>query len=83
MLLNIIITSEKLQYKIRIQNFYQYYIAVALSGSLSAKETDDLNEHIIEFANDEMNINLQLITSKLNEEISKKLEIAFKEEIFS
>ena len=70
-------------YKIRIQNFYQYYIAVALSGSLSAKETDDLNEHIIEFANDEMNINLQLITSKLNEEISKKLEIAFKEEIFS
>ncbi len=70
-------------YKIWIQNFYGYYIAVALSGSLSAKETDELNEHIIEFANDEMDVNLKLITSKLNEEMSKKLEIAFKEEIFS
>jgi hypothetical protein len=70
-------------YKIRIQNFYQYYIAVALSGSLSAKETDDLNEHITEFANEEMDINFQVITSKLNEKISKQLEITFSKEIFS
>ena len=70
-------------YKIWIQNFYQYYVAVALSGSLSAKETDELSEHIIEFANDEMDINFQLITGKLNEEMSKKLEKAFREEIFS
>jgi hypothetical protein len=70
-------------YKIWIQNFYPYYIAVALSGSLSARETDALSQHTIQFADKEMNVNLQVITSKLNQEISAKLEKAFNESIFS
>lgn len=69
-------------YKIWIQNFYKYYFAVALTGSLSASETDSLSEHILEFAEDEMDVSLHMITSKLNEEISGKLETKFKEDIF-
>ena len=70
-------------YKILIQNFFSYYIAVALSGSLSTKERDTMASHLMDFADEEMGeVNLQLITGKLNQEISSVLEKHFKEDIF-
>lgn len=70
-------------YKIWIQNFYQYYIAVAITGSLSAKEKDDLNEHLLEFSEHQMNLNLQVIDTKLNDDVSERLEKAFSKPIFA
>lgn len=69
-------------YKIWIQSFYKYYVAIALTGSLSAGERDDLNEHILEFAKEDMDINLQLITSDLKAQVSAKLEESFQKDIF-
>ncbi len=69
-------------YKILIQNFHAYYISVAIAGSLSAKEKDELSEHLMKFADEAMDVNLQLITSKLNTEVSSKLEEHFSKELF-
>lgn len=70
-------------FKIVVQSFFSYYIAVALTGSLSSKEQGDLSELLLEFAEDEMeDVNLHLITSQLNQEISQKLEKYFTKEIF-
>jgi len=69
-------------YKILIQSFHAYYIAVALTGSLSAKEKDELSEHLMKFAASSMDVNLNLITSKLNKEVSGELETHFSKEIF-
>lgn len=69
-------------YKILIQSFHTYYMAVALTGSLSAKERDELSEFLMKFAADEMDVNLNLITSKLNKKVSGKLETHFNKDIF-
>ncbi|MEL6926232.1 MAG: hypothetical protein AAFO94_19475, partial [Bacteroidota bacterium] len=41
-------------YKIFIQSFHSYYVAVAMTGSLSAAERDQLSAHILNFASDEL-----------------------------
>ena len=41
-------------YKIVIQNFHTYYIAVALSGTLSSAEKEALDEKLLDFAEQEL-----------------------------
>lgn len=71
-------------FKIVVQNFFSYYIAVALSGSLSSQEQDDLGLILLEFAEKDMkDVSLHLITSTLTKEVSSKLEHHFKKDIFA
>lgn len=71
-------------FKIVVQNFFSYYIAVALSGSLSSQEQDDLAGILLEFAEKDMkDVSLHLITSTLTKEVSFKLEHHFKKDIFA
>jgi hypothetical protein len=69
-------------YKILIQNFFSYYISVAVSGSLSNKERDVISETLLEFAEEKMPDNLQLIDTELQNKISEGLEEFFNDDIF-
>lgn len=58
-------TDEELQgiryggYEIMVQNFFNYYIALAIAGSISEQERDELAEKILLFAAKELNYDLQ------------------------
>ena len=41
-------------YKILLQNFYSYYIAIAISGSMSSTEREELGNQILEFAEEQL-----------------------------
>ncbi|MGB0861470.1 MAG: hypothetical protein ACPG19_11340 [Saprospiraceae bacterium] len=69
-------------YKILIQNFFSYYVSVAVSGSLSTKERDMISEKLLEFAENKMPDNLQLIDTELQNQISEGLEAFFNKDIF-
>lgn len=58
-------TDEELQgiryggYEIMIHNFFNYYIALAIAGSISEQERDELAGKILKFAAKELNHDLQ------------------------
>lgn len=58
-------TDEELQgirygaYEIMIHNFFNYYIALAVAGSISEQERDELAGKILQFAAKELNHDLQ------------------------
>jgi len=64
-------------YKIFIQSFHTYYVAAAMTGSLSAHERDQLSQEIMEFASKELNQNIKEVTSSVTDKISEKLMQAF------
>ncbi len=59
-------------YKIFIQNFHSYYIAVAMQGSLSASESDVLSTKLLKFAHSYLE-KLENITDLKIRNISTKL----------
>ncbi len=42
-------------YKILLQNFYSYYIAIAISGSMSSTEREELANELLTFAEEHLN----------------------------
>lgn len=64
-------------YRIFIQNFYSYYIAVAMSGSISATEKDDIATKLYDFAELELKKIPKDIDDSLNTRISEKLKNYF------
>lgn len=64
-------------YKIYIQNFYSYYIAVAMSGSISASEKNDISNKLYDFAESELKDIPKDIDDSLNNRISAKLKDYF------
>lgn len=64
-------------YRIFIQNFYSYYIAVAMSGSISANEKDQISSKIYDFAEAELKQIPKDIDDSLNTRISEKLNQYF------
>jgi len=72
---------EMIQYgnhKILIQNFYNYYVAVVISGTISASMRNELSDKIIEFANIELSAISQTEINSKASYISNKLEAWFK-----
>lgn len=72
---------EMIQYgshKILIQNFYSYYVAVVISGTISASKRNELSDTIIEFANKELSTMNQSEINTKEAYISDKLEDWFK-----
>jgi len=75
-------TIEYGSYRIILQSFPSWYMAVALSGTLSMKEKDELSNKILDFAGSKMPTQLKEINSELNKDLSQKLEQFFiKEEL--
>lgn len=66
-------------YKIILYNFPQYYIAVVLSGSLSALEKGAIADRLLEFASKETDFDLTIISNDVTEKISQRLETYFKD----
>lgn len=64
-------------HKILIQNFYQYYFAMVLSGIATAKEKQKLSTEIMQFAEKEMTMDMTIVSDELNRVISEKLKIYF------
>lgn len=76
-------TDEELQgiqygsYEILIQNFYNYYIAVAISGSINETERDLLTQNIMEFAAKELNRDLQEPSPDVYYHLQQQLTVYF------
>ncbi len=64
-------------YRIFIQNFYSYYIAVAMSGSISASEKGQIANRLYDFAESELKQIPADINDSLNSRISEKLKNYF------
>lgn len=64
-------------HKIIIQNFPNYYIAVAMQGSISAKHKDELADRLLSFAEEEITSRLALPPEQSFSQISKQLEVVF------
>ncbi len=74
---------EMIQYgsfKIIIQNYYKYYIAVAISGSLKERDRDELSEKILTFAQNKLKKDIEFITGEVVESISTELKAFFEED---
>jgi len=65
-------------HKILIQNFYNYYIAVVINGTISASMRSNLSDRILDFANEELSKIAQAEMSTKENYISDKLEDWFK-----
>ncbi len=76
-------TEEELQgiqygsYQILIHNFYNYYIAVAIAGTLSDSESDLLTQNILEFAARELNRDLSEPNPEVYRHLQKQLTTYF------
>lgn len=70
-------TIEYGSYRIILQSFPSWYMAVALSGTLSMKEKDELSNKILDFAGSKMPTHFEEINSELNKDLSLKLEQYF------
>jgi len=64
-------------YRIVMQNFPNWYFAVALSGTLTTKERDELSNRVLNFVSNQMPSQIESITEDLNSKLSRKLKIAF------
>ncbi len=64
-------------YKILIQNFHTYYIAIALGGTLSSSEKAKLSTLILDFAEKELKLGKKHHEGYLDYEISEKLQTYF------
>lgn len=65
-------------YKIEIQNFHQYYVAIVMSGSISIEEKNKLSSMINEFATASIkDIDFDVIDTDVTKEISLRLKSKF------
>ncbi|MGK0364973.1 MAG: hypothetical protein ACI85O_002034 [Saprospiraceae bacterium] len=64
-------------YRIHLQNFPKYYIAVVLGGSMSAQQKENLANDLLTFAEEEMNIPIAEVNTEMNNFLKGKLERSF------
>lgn len=65
-------------FQVIIYNFFNFYLALAINGTLSTEEQEELTEDLLEFAEKELAIvDLSEANYKLNVEIKRKLEKRF------
>lgn len=71
---------EGIQYgtfSILVENFHTFYVAAAISGSISAKEKSELSDDLAKFVQTELRVNLNKKDGSSHFEIQKKLEQHF------
>jgi hypothetical protein len=64
-------------YRILLQNFPTYYFAMALSGSISTKETEVFRNETIAFIEKTESLSYEDITDEIQDKISQQLENQF------
>jgi hypothetical protein len=64
-------------YRILLQNFPSYYFAMALSGSVSTKETEVFRNKTIDFIEKTTSLRFSDVTSEIQDRISQELENEF------
>ena len=64
-------------YRILLQNFPSYYFAMALSGSVSTKETEVFRNETIDFIEKTESLRYEEITDEIQDKISQQLENQF------
>ena len=64
-------------YRIVMQNFPNWYIAVAMSGTLTTKERDVLSDKILNFVSCQMPSNIEEIYDDISSKLSRKLQHTF------
>ncbi len=64
-------------YKILMQNFKTYYLALAITGSLSAADKDEISNNVLSFADRYLGKSISNIDEKIMEEYSKYLNEHF------
>lgn len=75
---------EKIDYenfKILIQNYYHYYIAIVFSGSFQTKDKDFFSDIAQSFAEKELAQSFETVDDKLVKTLSQKLFTHFSEEL--
>jgi len=65
------------RYRIYLQNFPKYYIAVVLGGSVSAQQKEDLANSLLTFAEEELNIPITEVNTEVNNLLKEKLKKSF------
>jgi len=65
------------RYRIYLQNFPKYYIAVVLGGSMSSQQKEDLANDLLTFAEEEMNIPITEVNTEVNNLLKEKLKKSF------
>lgn len=65
------------EYEIIIHNFFNYYIAVAISGTPSEADRSQLTQNILEFADKELSTNLQNSDPLFEKHLNKQLSYYF------
>ena len=64
-------------YQIMVQNYYNYYIALAVSGSLSTNQREQLSESMLKFAERELSKEFKEGDGASNLKLKRKLEKYF------
>ena len=64
-------------YKILLQNFYSYYIAVAISGTMTNAERETLGDRLLNFAENQ----LHDLPAETDEETVQRVSLALREEL--
>lgn len=64
-------------YSIVLENFHTFYVAAAISGSISAKEKSELSDDLAKFVQTELRVNLKKKDGSSHFEIQRKLEQHF------
>jgi len=64
-------------YRIVMQNFPNWYVAVAMSGTLTTKERDVLSDKILNFVSYQMPSNIEEINDDISSKLSRKLQNTF------
>jgi len=69
------------RYRIFLQNFPKYYIAVVLGGSMSSQQKENLANDLLTFAEEEMNIPINEVNTEVNHLLKEKLKKTFFHEL--
>jgi len=64
-------------YKILLQNFYSYYIAIAISGTMSSTEREELANELLTFAEEQLNELPTEPNSQIIDKVSDTLRTTF------
>ena len=64
-------------YKIFVQSFHSYYMAAAISGSMSNEEREQLQTKMYDFAEKELKASVKMGIVRENKELSESLRGSF------
>ncbi len=68
-------------YKLILQSFHKYYIVVAVSGTLTSADQDQISNLLLDFASQELKKDFSQVTSSQSDVLSMRLESYFSSQL--